>query len=89
MACRRFRVSGRVQGVFYRATTQDTARRLGLTGWVRNRPEGDVELVACGDEAALKQLEEWLWRGPSHARVQEVTVTDAGEQTFAGFTVTH
>jgi acylphosphatase len=89
MACRRFRVSGRVQGVFYRATTQDTARRLGLTGWVRNRPEGDVELVACGDEAALKQLEEWLWCGPSHARVQQVTVTDAGEQTFAGFTVTH
>ncbi len=89
MACRRFQVSGRVQGVFYRAATQDTARRLGLTGWVRNRPDGDVELVACGDEARLKQLEEWLWRGPPHARVEGVTVADAGDDSYTGFRIAY
>jgi len=87
MACRRFRVSGRVQGVFFRATTRDTARRLGLTGWVRNRPEGDVELVACGDEAALKQLEEWLWRGPPHARVDGVMAAAVAAQEHADFVI--
>lgn len=89
MACRRFRVSGRVQGVFYRAGTQDRARRLGLTGWVRNLPDGKVELVACGDEARLKQLEEWLWQGPPHAHVEDVTATDAGNHSYTDFTVTH
>lgn len=87
--CRRFRVSGRVQGVFYRAGTQDTARRLGLTGWVRNLPDGNVKLVACGDDAKLKQLEEWLWQGPRHARVESVAASDAGNHSYADFTVTH
>ncbi len=89
MACRRFLVSGRVQGVFYRAATQDRARRLGLTGWVRNLPDGRVELVACGDETRLKQLEEWLWQGPPHARVEGVTVTDAGNQGFTDFNISY
>lgn len=89
MACRRFRVSGRVQGVFYRAATQDAARGLGLTGWVRNLPGGDVELVACGDETKLKRLEEWLWQGPRHAQVTGVTVADAGDRAFADFTIAY
>ncbi len=89
MACRRFLVSGRVQGVFYRAGTQDRARRLGLTGWVRNLSDGRVELVACGDDAKLKQLEEWLWQGPPHARVEGVTANDAGNHSYPDFAVTH
>lgn len=89
MACRRYRVSGRVQGVFYRAGTQDRAHALGLTGWVRNLPGGDVELVVCGEEAKLKQLEEWLWRGPRHAQVTGVIVADAGDQAFADFTIAY
>ncbi len=89
MACRRFRVSGRVQGVFFRSGTQDRARRLGLTGWVRNLPDGNVELVACGDETKLKQLEEWLWQGPPHARVENVTTSDAGDQAFVDFTIAY
>ena len=66
--CRHFLVSGQVQGVFFRASTETTARRLGLTGWVRNRRDGCVELVACGEAAPLKELEQWLWQGPPPAR---------------------
>lgn len=87
MACRRFVVRGRVQGVFFRATTQQTARQLGLTGWVRNLPDGGVELIACGAPARLEELERWLWQGPPSARVEEVAATDAAPETFSGFAV--
>ena len=85
--CRRFVVSGRVQGVFYRASTQDTARRLGLTGWVRNLADGRVELVACGPEGKLAELERWLWQGPPNAEVVSVEVSEVTDQSFSGFTV--
>lgn len=85
--CRHFLVSGRVQGVFYRASTVDMARGLGLTGWVRNLSDGGVELVACGDAAKLQELERWLWDGPRHARVERVRAADIEERAFNGFTV--
>ena len=85
--CRRFVVSGRVQGVFYRASTETTARRLDLTGWVRNLPDGRVELMACGEEAKLGELEQWLWQGPPHTQVEQVTVLDVEFQAFAGFSM--
>lgn len=85
--CRRFVVSGTVQGVFYRASTQDTARRLALTGWVRNLTDGRVELVACGPAAKLAELERWLWQGPSNAAVVSVETTEVAEQPFSGFTI--
>jgi acylphosphatase len=71
---RRFLVSGRVTGVGFRYFTQDVARREGLTGVVRNLPDGRVEAIAEGDEAALTRLEIALRRGPSHARVEHVEV---------------
>ena len=80
-------VSGQVQGVFFRATTEATARRLGLTGWVRNLRDGRVELVACGEEARLKELEQWLWQGPPRARVERVVSNDIEPQTFRDFEV--
>jgi len=85
--CRRFLVTGRVQGVFYRASAQDTARRLGLTGWVRNCADGAVELVACGAEEKLQELERWLWQGPPHAKVEQVAAQECAVQSFAGFSV--
>ncbi|HSE12790.1 MAG TPA: acylphosphatase [Rudaea sp.] len=72
MACARFVVGGRVQGVFFRASAREEALRLGLTGYARNLPDGTVEVVACGDDAALAQLERWLGRGPPLARVTRV-----------------
>jgi acylphosphatase len=71
---RRFLVSGRVTGVGFRYFTQDVARREGLTGVVRNLPDGRVEAIAEGDEASLTRLEVALRRGPSHARVEQVEV---------------
>ena len=68
-------VSGRVQGVNFRHHTVIEARRLGLLGYVRNLPSGQVEVVAEGERAALDRLLEYLHRGPSHARVQAVGVT--------------
>jgi acylphosphatase len=63
------RVRGRVQGVYYRASTQEVAVRLGLCGWVRNCDDGSVELVAEGPLERLEQLLEWCRRGPPAARV--------------------
>jgi acylphosphatase len=85
--CRHFLVSGQVQGVFFRASAESTARRLGLTGWVRNLRDGRVELIACGEEVPLKELEQWLWQGPPHARVEQVVSGGVELQTFRDFSV--
>lgn len=69
-------VSGRVQGVFFRSSAQEQATRLGLTGWVRNLPDGRVEIEAQGEPDAAEALLEWSARGPSGARVDEVETSD-------------
>ena len=74
--CRRFLVSGVVQGVFFRASTQAEARKLGLTGHAKNLRDGRVEVVACGSEAALAALAGWLNDGPPRARVDAVESAD-------------
>ena len=65
-------VRGRVQGVFFRASIQREAKRLGLTGWVRNLTDGTVELAAEGEEQELRELLGYVQRGPSAARVDRV-----------------
>lgn len=70
-------VKGVVQGVGFRFWTVRTAHALNLTGWVRNRSDGTVELLACGTEDALVALQEKLREGPPYSRVAEVTCTDA------------
>ncbi len=72
MICKRFLVTGRVQGVYFRQSTLDVARELGLTGWCRNLADGSVEVCACGDERALNQLGAWLHKGPPAANVKGV-----------------
>ncbi len=65
-------IHGRVQGVFFRASTQEKAIELGLTGWVRNRADGKVELLAEGEKEKLEKLIEWCRIGPKHAQVTDV-----------------
>ena len=85
----RFLVSGKVQGVWFRASTRERAEGLGLRGHARNLDDGRVEVVAAGDAAALDQLAEWLWQGPPLARVDAVERRDAAdsEPRAGGFEV--
>jgi acylphosphatase len=73
---RRFLVSGRVQGVYFRHSTRLEAERLGLAGVARNLPDGSVEVIAHGSATALESLHLWLHRGPAEARVREVRELD-------------
>lgn len=81
-------INGRVQGVFYRASTRATAMALGVNGWVRNMPDGSVEAVAEGEADAVEQLATWCRQGPGGAFVTDVTIkreTPTGE--FRSFEV--
>ncbi|HEY9007053.1 acylphosphatase [Ohtaekwangia sp.] len=80
-------VSGRVQGVYFRATTQEVGKRLDLKGFVRNQPDGSVYIEAEGDEAALSELITWCGKGPARAQVTDVDVQDGPWQGFTEFVV--
>lgn len=67
-------VTGRVQGVFYRAETASKAKQLNLTGWVRNLPDGRVEAIFEGEEINVRKIIDFCWRGPSNAYVVDVSV---------------
>jgi len=85
--CRRCRVRGKVQGVFFRAATASRARALEITGWAKNLPDGSVDVLACGSEDAVESMVAWLWRGPGGARVDQVECAPADEAgSPAGFT---
>ena len=73
---KRLRITGRVQGVAFRASTVTAAQSLGLAGWVANRADGSVEAVAEGDEAGMAAFIRWCHYGPPAARVDHVEVTD-------------
>lgn len=70
--CRRFLITGRVQGVWFRESTRREAVPLGITGHAANCPDGSVEVLACGSSEALDHLAEWLRRGPPMAEVTDV-----------------
>jgi acylphosphatase len=76
-----------VQGVFYRAHTEEMARQLGVTGWVRNMPDGSVELLACGEADQLAALRQWCQQGPTAAQVDEVACEPTDSQNITGFSI--
>ena len=84
---RRVRVTGRVQGVFFRAWTAEQAERLGVAGWVRNCRDGSVEALVQGEAGAVEALIDALHRGPPAARVERVEVADAEPEPLSGFVV--
>lgn len=87
MICMRCFVSGTVQGVWYRGSTRDKARELNVTGYARNLDDGRVEVLACGEEAAVRALRDWLWEGPALARVTHVQSEVLEYQEWHGFGV--
>jgi acylphosphatase len=85
VACARFIVTGKVQGVSFRASARERALRLGLCGHARNLADGRVEVVASGDPESLAELDAWLHHGPPAARVDEVMRETLPEQVLRGF----
>ena len=82
------RVEGRVQGVWFRATTQEEAQRLGVSGWVRNTKDGDVEIFMQGQDQEVDQLLEWCHHGPPGARVMDLHAEpDQIDEAVKGFII--
>jgi acylphosphatase len=79
---RRCLVAGRVQGVFYRASTQSQARSLGVTGYARNLQDGRVEVLACGAPDSVQALCDWLWHGPPAAHVTAVEAEEVAVESL-------
>ena len=86
MLCNRCLVSGRVQGVFYRASAQQRAQALGVRGYARNLPDGRVEVLACGEAASVQAFVGWLWTGSSASKVTAVQVTEVPVDVLDGQT---
>lgn len=80
-------VSGKVQGVYYRQSTQEQADRLELDGWVRNLADGRVEVLVEGEEAPVRELAAWLEQGPAEAQVTGVEFQEQPLQGITGFIV--
>lgn len=80
-------ISGRVQGVWYRASAREAALRFGVTGWVRNLPNGDVEAFAEGNRDDVERFIDWCRQGPPHARVDRVDVKWMEPERHAAFQI--
>jgi len=85
--CRLFIIKGRVQGVFFRDSTRRVARTLGITGHAINLADGDVEVLAFGEQETIEELAAWLQQGPQMARVDEVIARDVDEDLAADFRI--
>lgn len=70
--CEKCIVRGKVQGVFYRASAQQRAEALGVTGYAKNMPDGSVEVLICGSPESVGHMKAWLWEGPPSAHVADV-----------------
>ena len=82
------KVTGRVQGVWFRAWTRNEATRLGLTGWVRNEADGSVTTLLSGPQQAIDTMTQLLWQGPPHADVTGVRLEDVeSEEAFTDFRI--
>jgi len=81
-------ISGRVQGVWFRSDTKQKAEQLGITGWVRNTIDGDVEAIFEGEEDLVKEMIDWCHRGPPSAQVEHVEVKNQDPTNgFEGFSI--
>ena len=83
--CRRVLIKGRVQGVWFRGWSVQQAQALGLDGWIRNLPDGDVEAVICGGREGVEEMIRRFWQGPRLAKVIAVEETPEPERPDSGF----
>jgi acylphosphatase len=87
MKCVQIQVNGKVQGVWFRASTQRKANELNIKGIVKNLPNGDVYIEAEGEEKALEDFVKWCHQGSDHSRVDNVTVSEIKEKSFEDFKI--
>ena len=87
MTCYHLLIKGKVQGVFFRQTAKSIARQNKLNGWIRNTPEGNVEVKICGEEEGLQKFISWSRTGPEQARVENVQITESDIEEFDDFSV--
>lgn len=80
-------IKGTVQGVYYRASAREVADAIGLTGWIRNTPEGHVEAMVTGMPYQLQDFLVWCRKGPSGASVKAIEVEERSEESFVGFRI--
>lgn len=85
--CKRCVISGKVQGVCFRQSTLEQARRLAVTGWVRNLNNGDVECLLCGEDETIQKLIAWLRRGPKAAIVNQLIVQEHAWEIHEEFSI--
>jgi len=89
LVARDLRITGKVQGVFFRAWARRQADELRVSGWIRNQPDGSVEAHLEGHEGAIRQLVERMREGPPGAEVDELTANEAAPEGLSGFEVRH
>lgn len=85
--CKYCLITGQVQGVFYRQKTLEKAKFLNIKGWVRNRENGDVECLLCGEEELVLELCRWLSHGPPAAKVKKVTIQECPWEEHSEFVI--
>lgn len=83
--CKLCRIKGRVQGVFFRDSTQEQAIKYNLTGYAKNLMNGEVEVLVCGAPEGVEALCDWLWQGPAHARVEKVLCEEVTQNPPGNF----
>ncbi len=85
--CKLYTISGRVQGVWFRAGTQKAANQFGITGWAKNLHDRQVQVLACGETEQIEKFSAWLHKGPVLAKVIEITEEEIPVQTFSTFEI--
>ena len=80
-------ISGKVQGVFFRATAKNIAQKLKVTGWIKNTPKGEVEALITGERDAVKEFFTWCKSGPERAVVENVVLTRKSQTPFESFCI--
>ena len=83
----RLLIKGKVQGVFYRASAKEIACNIGITGWINNTTDGDVESLITGTETQIQEFISWCRRGPKRAMVTGITITEEASESFSEFLV--